>query len=142
MKWSVHPATYNRTKTILSLVFILAFLIFVAIFYGIFWSILGFIILFFTLHSYYFPTYYEVKDDEVMIKNIFTTQRRNLKEFKKVYKGKNGVLLSPFKRKNFLNQFRGVFLLLPPVQDNIEDYLKKRITSYEETSKDDSVKSG
>ena len=139
MSWSVHPATYNRIKSILSLVFIFVFLVFVAIFYGVFWSILGFIILFFSLHSYYFPTYYEVKGDEVIIKNIFATQKRSLKEFRKVYKGKNGILLSPFKRKTFLNQFRGVFLLLPPARNDIEDFLKERIASYEEVSKDDSA---
>lgn len=138
MKWSVHPAKYNQFKTILSLVFVFGFLIFVAIFYGVFWCILGFIILFFSLHSYYFPTYYEVNENEVIIKNIFATQKRRLTEFKKVYKGKNGILLSPFKRKTFLNRFRGIFLFLPLEGNEIEDYLKKRIASLEDTSKDDS----
>ncbi len=138
MKWSVHPAKSNRTKTILTLIFVFSFLCFVAFYYGIFWCVLGFIILFFSLRSYYFPTYYEVNENEVIIKSIFATQKRRLAEFKKVYKGKNGILLSPFKRKTFLNQFRGVFLLLPPKHSEIENYVKKHIASHEETSEDNS----
>ena len=138
MKWSVHPAKYNRTKTIVSLIFVFSFIIFISIFYGIFWGILGFIVLFFSLHSYFFPTSYEVNDKEVVVKNIFATQRRKLKEFNRLYRGKNGILLSPFKHKTFLNQFRGVFLLLPAQPDDIVNYLNKLITSCEETPSDDS----
>jgi hypothetical protein len=123
MKWSVHPAKDNYKKTILSLVFIIGFLVFIAVFYGVFWGLLGFIILLVTLYSYFFPSHYEVDEEYVTIKNIFLTQRRRLTEFKKVYRGKNGILLSPFKKKTVLNQFRGVFLLLPKERGSIEEYL-------------------
>ena len=127
MTWSVHHAIEHRTKTILSLVFIFSFLVFVLISYGFFWTIFGFIILFFSLHSYYFPTHYELTKQEVVIKNIFTTQHRKLHEFKMLYPGKNGVLLSPFKRKTFLNQFRGIFLFLPSEHAEIINFLKEII---------------
>jgi hypothetical protein len=51
------------------------------------------------------------------------TQKRKIREFKRLYEGKNGVLLSPFRHKTFLNQFRGVFLLLPSERDKIVNYL-------------------
>jgi hypothetical protein len=140
MKWSVHPAKNNRTKTILSLIFVFGFLILVAIFYGAYWAILGFIILFVTLHSYFFPTYYEMSDKEIIIKTIFATQKRALKEFKKAYIGKNGILLSPFKRKTFMNRFRGVFLLLPDAREEIENYVVERLAALEAESKDNSKK--
>ena len=88
--------------------------------------------LFVSLHSYFFRTSYDINDDEVMIKNIFMTQRRKLSEFRKVYVGKNGALLSPFRRKTFLNQFRGVFLLLPEQRDEILEFLRTRIERKEE----------
>jgi hypothetical protein len=123
MKWSVYPAKQNRTKTILSLVFVFCFIIFVLLFYGVVLAVLGCAILFVSLHSYYFPTQYEATQDEIVIKNIFVTQKRKMSEFKRLYKGKNGVLLSPFRHKTFLNHFRGVFLLLPPEREEIIDYL-------------------
>lgn len=127
MKWIVHPAKRDLSKTILSGVFISIFLIIVGIFYGIFWSLFGFIVLFVSVHSYFFPTAYEVNDEEIVIKNIFMTQRRRLTEFRRIYVGRNGVLLSPFRRKTVLNQFRGVFLLLPEQRDEVLDFLRDRI---------------
>jgi len=127
MKWTVHPAKRNLTKTVLSAAFITLFLVFVGVFYGVFWSIFGFIVLFVSLHSYFFPTSYHADDKEVTIQNVFMTQRRMLTEFRKVYVGKNGILLSPFRRKTFLNQFRGVFLLLPEQRDEVLEFLRTRI---------------
>lgn len=127
MKWTAHPAKRDLTKTVISSFFVTAFIVFVGIFYGIFWSIFGFVVLFVSLHSYFFPTSYEINDEEVVIKNIFMTQRRKLSEFRKVYVGRNGTLLSPFRRKTFLNQFRGVFLLLPEQRDEILEFLRARI---------------
>ena len=127
MKWIVHPAKRNSNKTVLSAVFITAFIVIVGVFYGIFWSIFGFIVLFVSVQSYFFPTAYDVNEKEVVIKNIFMTQRRKLSEFRRVYVGRNGVLLSPFRRKTFLNQFRGVFLLLPEQREEIVGFLRERI---------------
>jgi MFS superfamily sulfate permease-like transporter len=132
MKWTVHPAIRALTKTVISSVLVTAFIVIVGIFYGIFWSIFGFVVLFVSLHSYFFPTSYEITDEEVMIKNIFMTQRRKLSEFRKVYVGRNGTLLSPFRRKTLLNQFRGVFLLLPEQRDEILEFLRARIEMTEE----------
>lgn len=125
--WSVHPARKNTLKTILSLVFIVSFLLFVGFFYGIFWTVFGLVVLFVSLHAYYFPTHYELTSEEVIIKNIFTTQRRKYREFKKVYEGKNGVLLSPFRRKTFLNRFRGIFIYLPEDRARISAFLREKI---------------
>lgn len=127
MKWTVHPAKRDLTKTILSIIFIAAFLIIVGFFYGVFWTVFGFIVLFVSLHSYFFPTAYEITEDEVIKRNVLMTQKRKLSEFRRVYEGKNGVLLSPFRRKTFLNQFRGVFLLLPVQKDGIVEFLKLRV---------------
>ncbi|MGQ9701246.1 MAG: hypothetical protein ACUVQT_02170 [bacterium] len=126
MNWRVHPAKANITKTVVSLVFLCIFLLLVIVIYGIPWALLGIIFLFVSLYSYYFPTTYQITEDKVIIKTIFTTTKRNLSEFKKVYFGKNGILLSPFKHKTFLNNFRGVFLLLPEDREEIIKYFKER----------------
>jgi hypothetical protein len=127
MTWTVHPAKENTTKTVISLVFISALLIYVFIFWGLVWGALGLVFLFVTLQSYYFPTRYELTDEQVLVKGFFVSQKRKLVEFKKIYVGKNGVLLSPFKHKTFLNNFRGIFLFLPRERDQIVVFLKERI---------------
>ncbi|MEO0129253.1 MAG: hypothetical protein ABIL02_03355 [candidate division WOR-3 bacterium] len=124
MKWQVHPAKKNITKTILSTAFIIIFLSLIAIFYNLYWALLGLIFLIASLNSYYFPTNYEITDEEVIVKTIFSTNKRKLKEFKKYYIGKNGILLSPFTHKTFLNNFRGIFLLLPEERNEIINFIK------------------
>jgi energy-coupling factor transporter transmembrane protein EcfT len=126
MKWQIHPAKENMRKTIISVLFIAVFICLIAILYNFYWALLGLIFLVASLHSYYFPTFYEITEQEVIIKTIFSTQKRKLNEFKKIYIGKNGVLLSPFKHKTFLNSFRGVFLLLPGQRNEIIDYLQAK----------------
>jgi len=126
MKWQTHPAKENITKAILSIAFIFIFVILIAIFYNLYWALLGLFFLLASLYSYYFPTTYEITDEEIIIKTIFTTQKRKLREFKKLYTGKNGILLSPFKHKTFLNNFRGVFLLLPKENNEIVNFIKDK----------------
>jgi hypothetical protein len=127
MTWTVHPAKENTTKTVISLVFISVLLLYVFIFWGLVWGALGLVFLFVALQSYYFPTRYELTDEQVLVKGIFVSQKRKLAEFKKIYVGKNGVLLSPFKHKTFLNNFRGIFLFLPRERDKIVAFLKERM---------------
>ena len=128
MTWTIHPAKDNKKKTILSLIFIGALILYVFIFWGLIWGAFGLIFMFIALQPYYFPTRYELTDEYVQVKTIFATQKRTLTDFKKVYVGKNGVLISPFKRKTFLNNFRGIFLFLPPERDEIVKFLTDRIT--------------
>lgn len=136
MKWTVHPAKRNLTKTTFSTIFIVAFLVFVGIFYGVFWSLFGLVVLLVSLHSYFFPTSYEAGKDEIVIKSIFMTQKRGLREFRQVYVGKNGVLLSPFRRKTFLNRFRGVFLLLPEEREEVLAFLRARVEGSDDDGDD------
>jgi hypothetical protein len=83
--------------------------------------------MFIALQPYYFPTRYEVGDEYVQVRTVFANQKRKLTDFKKVYVGKNGILLSPFRHKTFLNNFRGVFLFLPRDRDEIIEFIKDRI---------------
>ncbi len=129
MKWQIHPARNSLAKTFISIVFIVLFLFLIARYYNVYWALLGLVFLFATLHSYYFPTTYEITDEEVIIKTIFSRQKRKLSEFRKAYSGKNGILLSPFRHKTFLNNFRGVFLLLPRERDEIIDFINKKLTA-------------
>jgi hypothetical protein len=142
MKWSVHPARENMVKTIVSLVFIIAFLVYVSVFFGVVFVVVGFIILFVSLHSYYFPTHYEITDTEIIVTKFFGTQRRLLKEFRMVYEGKNGMLLSPFRRKTFLNQFRGVFVLVPREQKEIVEDVRQRIATQQNGEVETGTKGG
>lgn len=129
LTWTIHPARDNMRKTILSLIFIVACLAFVFIFWGIIYGIIGLAFLFIALRPYYFPTLYELSATQITVKTLFYTQKRQLSEFRAVLRGKNGVLLSPFRHKTFLNNFRGIYLFLPSDADHIVHRIRELITS-------------
>jgi len=136
MTWFIHPAKDKLTKAVLSLVFIFTFLVFIFIFYGALLAFLGFAFLFVSLQSFYFKTSYELNNEFVVIRTIFGVQKRKLSEFKKIYRGKNGILLSPFKHKTFLNNFRGIFLYYPhdaAINEKIAGYLEQVFVDDEKT---------
>lgn len=125
--WQIHPARLNVKKTILSLMFIAACLVYVFIFWGVLYGFIGLVFLFVSLRSYYLPTRYELTATHIIVSSLFYAHKRPLSEFKMIYEGKNGVLLSPFRRKSFLNNFRGVYLLLPADREHIIDNLRRLI---------------
>jgi len=127
LTWTIHPARDNMRKTILSLIFIAVCLAFVFIFWGIVYGVIGLTFLFIALRPYYFPTHYELTTTQVIVKTLFYTQKRQLSEFKTVLRGKNGVLLSPFRHKTFLNNFRGIYLFLPPDSELIVGRIRELI---------------
>lgn len=127
LAWTIHPARDNMRKTVLSLIFIAACLAFVFIFWGIIYGVIGLAFLFIALRPYYLPTRYELTATHVIVKTMFYTQKRLLSEFRRVYRGKNGVLLSPFSHKTFLNNFRGIYLFLPPDSDLIVSRIRELV---------------
>ena len=93
---------------------------------GIIWAVFGFLVLFFSLTSFFFPTEYSVDTDGIRVRRLIYFSHRPITEFKRIYILKNGVLFSPFKKKTFLDNFRGLFLLLPPDRERVIKYLKER----------------
>lgn len=126
MIWKVHPACEDRRKLILALVIIVPVLAWLWISAGPFWAILGLLLIFLSLVSFFLPTEYSIDDDGIRIKRLIYTQYRPITEFKKIYILHNGILFSPFKKKTFLNNFRGVFLLFPKDRNPLLSYLESR----------------
>ncbi len=124
ISWTFFPARENIKKTILSLSIIVFFLVLILIFYGTFWFILGAVFLFGSLNVYFFPTRYTLETDTITIKKIFYTNKRRWNEFRKHYVGKNGILLSPFSKPTFLNNFRGIYLYFPPQSEMKEKIIE------------------
>ncbi|MBN1592899.1 MAG: hypothetical protein JW941_06600, partial [Candidatus Coatesbacteria bacterium] len=55
-------------------------------FHSIYWVILAAVMLFLSLSAYFIPTTYKLYEDEIVIKRVFTTQKKKWEEFKRVYK--------------------------------------------------------
>jgi len=127
--WTFHPARHSPIKTVVSLAIVIFFLVLIQTFYDAFWVVLGFLFLFASLNSFFLPTVYVLDQNSVTIKKLYYTNRRQFKEFRRYYSGKNGILLSPFAKRTFLNNFRGLFLYFPPegdLRNKIIDFVKQK----------------
>ncbi len=130
LSWTFFPARDSLRKTILALAIIIFFLVIILIFYGIYWVFFGILFLLATLNSYFFPTHYRLENDQIVIKKLSFTTVRHWNEFRKNYVGKNGVLLSPFSKPTFLNNFRGIFLYFPAdleIREKIIKFVEEKI---------------
>jgi hypothetical protein len=126
LTWSVHRARENRGKTGIVLAFILMFLVFSAVFFGPVLALLAALILFVALNAYFLPVTVRLSESGIDIdKRLFKTHY-DWKQFRKWHRTTGGIVLSPFSRKTYLNNFRGVHLLLPEDPSTVIAYLEKR----------------
>lgn len=126
-KWERFPAREHLGRTIGASAFILAFLALVYFAYGLFWTGFAGLVLFLSLHTYFIPQRYRLDREKVEVDHIIYRMERPWQEFRSFYPTRNGVVLSPFRRRNFLDHFRGLHLLLPHDREQILKFIERQI---------------
>ena len=129
ISWKIHKAKENPTKTLIATVFLLFVILFFLFFYGLLWAIIAILVFCISLNTYYLPITYTLTEKAVIIdKKVFKYQRE-WQIFRKYYLTGNGLILSPFSRRNFLDNFRGLHLLLPKDKDEIIKFIENRLSA-------------
>ena len=129
ISWKIHKAKENPTKTLIATAFLLFIILFFLFFYGLLWAAIAILVFFISLNSYYLPITYTLTERVVIIdKKVFKYQRE-WQIFRKYYLTGNGLILSPFSRRNFLDNFRGLHLLLPNDKDEIIKFIENRLSA-------------
>lgn len=121
ISWQVHRAKEYPQKTIFASLIISAVIVFLIIFYGLAWAVLAAIILFASLNAYFLPIRYIFTDTDIIIDKKLFRNKLEWSCFRKYYKTTTGIVLSPFSKRTYLDNFRGVHLLLP--KDNTEQII-------------------
>jgi energy-coupling factor transporter transmembrane protein EcfT len=136
ISWQVHKAKESLVKTIFTLIIIILFIVFIFFFgkeYRILWIILSLIVLFATLNAYFLPTTYTITDTEIIIDKKLFINKLEWSRFRKYYLTTTGIVLSPFTKRNFLDNFRGVHLLLPKENpQEIINFIKNKLDKKED----------
>jgi len=113
LSWTAHRARETPGKTVVASAFILAFVAFSWAVFGPMLGMLAVVVLFLALNTYFLPITYTLTDKGIEIdKRLFTT-RYEWKQFRRWFRTTGGIVISPFSHKNYLDNFRGVHLLLP-----------------------------
>jgi len=113
LSWTVHRARETPRKTVVVGVFILAFVGFSWAVFGPMLGMLAVVVLFLALNTYFLPITYTFTDKGIEVDKQLFTARYEWKQFRRWIRTSGGIVLSPFSRKNYLDNFRGVHLLLP-----------------------------
>jgi len=122
LSWTVHRAREARAKTAVTAVFILAFVIFSWFVFGPVLAILAVVVFFLALNTYFLPVTYTFSDKGIEVdKRLFTTSYE-WKQFRRWFRTTGGIVVSPFSRKSYLDNFRGVHLLLPARSGRMSNY--------------------
>jgi len=125
LSWTVHRAKETPAKTVVVSVFILAFVAFSWTVFGPVLGILAVVVLFLALNTYFLPVTYTFTDKGIEVDKRMFTARYEWKQFRRWFRTTGGIVISPFSHKNYLDNFRGVHLLLPA------DVGKTRMSKFE-----------
>ena len=127
--WSVHPIKKDIRKTTFLFVFIvlIALLVYFS-FNNLYFSVLAVLLLVVSVRQFFVRTHYTLNAEGVEVRSLGTSRKRPWNYFRSFYVDNNGVLLSPFEGKSRLENFRGVYLLLPEKnRQEILDFIKQTI---------------
>jgi len=113
LSWTVHRARDTPTRTVVAAAFILAFVGFSWAVFGPVLGLLAVVVLFLALHTYFLPVTYLLSDKGIEIDKRLFTARYEWKQFRRWFRTTGGIVISPFSHKSYLDNFRGVHLLLP-----------------------------
>jgi hypothetical protein len=126
LSWTVHRAKEAPTKTVVASIFILAFVAFGWAVFGPVLGLLAIIVLFLALNTYFLPITYTFSDKGIEVDKRMFSARYEWKQFRRWFRTSGGIVISPFSRKNYLDNFRGVHLLLPADPQPVIVYLEQR----------------
>jgi hypothetical protein len=113
LSWTVHRARETPVRTVVAAVFILGFVAFSWAVFGPLLGILAVVVLFLALNTYFLPVTYTFTENGIEVDKRAFTARYEWKQFRRWFRTSGGIVISPFSRKNYLDNFRGVHVLLP-----------------------------
>ena len=127
LRWTVHKLRESPAKSLLAGFFILAFIAFSVYAFGPLLALVAVTVFAAALNTWYLPVSYTLDRDGVTVDKRVFSHTYPWEQFRRWFRTNNGVVLSPFARRTFLDTFRGVHLLLPAEPEPALDYLSRRL---------------
>ena len=130
--WTVWRARENPVRTGIVVFFIVAFLAFAFWYFGLLLSVVAVVALAVTLHSYFLPIDYRMDAEGITVKKRIFNYTYPWAQFRRWFRTTGGVVVSPFSRRTFLDNFRGVHILLPTDPTPVIAYFERRFAERHE----------
>lgn len=127
-EWRVHPFSESRPRAALSIIAPLAMAVLVHLWLGSWmWTGLGFLLLVSAEFPFFLKTSYRFDSDGASMRRAGATVVKKWDQLKSYYPDRNGVLLSPFARPFWLENFRGLYLQYGRHRDEVLRQLEARM---------------
>jgi hypothetical protein len=132
MEWTVFPLAESRSKALIAILTPpLAMVVIYLLMQSWLWAGLGFLLLFSSEFPFFLKSRYTFDEQGVTMKRGGVTIVRKWEQINSHYPDKNGVLLSPFAKQTWLENFRGIYLQYGRHREEIMAVLKDRIKQAE-----------
>ena len=110
--WRSQPARHEPRRTALVLLVIAAVATACAwAGHSIYWGVFGALVLTFSLEGFLFPCRYLMGEGGVVAQRIFSRSERPWSSFRRVYRDRHGLTLSPYARRTVLEPYRSLRIL-------------------------------
>ncbi|UCF78116.1 MAG: hypothetical protein JSW03_08380 [Candidatus Eiseniibacteriota bacterium] len=124
LTWRLRPCTMDLRKCTFVVAVIVGFgLIVLLLWHDPFLALLSVVILVGSLHNYFFASTYSLSSKGVEIRGLFGTQKKEWSSFKSFWVDSGGVSLSPFRRRSWLEHYRGMRLLVSGNRGEVVDFV-------------------
>jgi hypothetical protein len=140
LEWTVFPLAESKTKALIAILTPpLAMLVIYLLMQSWLWAGLGFLLLFSSEFPFFLKSRYTFDEQGVTMKRGGVTIARRWEQINSHYPDKNGVLLSPFARQTWLENFRGIYLQYGRHREEILAVLKNRANADKTSGKEGTV---
>ncbi len=92
---------------------------------SLFWGFFTLAALFLGLARFFFPTYYVIDSKGIRETFMGTQKVAPWSRFRRAVRRGKEVFLSPFPRKNFMDRFRGWFVVAP--DEKVAEFIVKKV---------------
>ncbi len=124
LSWRYHPASKNKLKTASAILVILLFGFFVWWYTQlVIFALLAAVILTASLGIFFFPTQYTLTEEDFTVEFLGTKQVKKWDGFARAEPDQNGIFLSPFARKGFLENYRGIFVRYNGNKEEVDGFI-------------------
>lgn len=127
LSWRVWRAQEAPLRTLLVTMLIVVIVVLALVYYGSIMALTAVLILFLALNSYYLPTTCTLDAQGITTDKTLYRYTRRWNEFRSFVRTVNGVVVSPFSNWTYLDNFRGIHLLLPRDPKPVLDYLAQKL---------------
>jgi hypothetical protein len=91
------------------------------------WAFFATVFLLGSTTGYWLPTRYTLDESGITLQRWFWRRRLEYRNLKRVERDPNGLFVSPFATRNWLDGHRGMLLMMPPELEKVLEFLKHEI---------------